>query len=452
MARADTIVAVASPRGPGRRAVLRVSGPEAGRLVMTTWCGSEPRPDLVHRGFHIGRFNDGGGQQPSLVLWMPGPHSFTREDVAEFHLPGSPPLVDRALERLLELGARSAHAGEFTRRAFENGRIDLTRAEGVLALVHARGEAERRSASALLFGGLDKRLRTLREGLEALRALAEASLDFDESDTGHVEEELLLSRAREVLAGLREAAQWEERRAPRGDLPEVVLVGEPNAGKSSLFNLLAHDAEALVSDVRGTTRDVIGGIWELPGGPVRLYDTAGLDTPSAGPDADAQAFARRLREDADLLLWVVDASVEDGASVTTGPDGMAPRLLVWNKCDAGLAPKEAAFAAAATVAVSAKEGRGLETLASAVEKILRPSSGESGAGRLEREIGARHRDALNGSARALEGALRDRRAGAPLDLFAEGLRGAGARLDEISGRTTAEDLLDQIFGQFCIGK
>src|SRR5262245_53308739 len=184
---------------------------------------------------------------PLLLLWMPGPRSFTREDVAELHLPGSPPLLDAALERVLALGATPAEPGEFTRRAFLSGRIDLTRAEGVLALVGARDDRERRAGAALLAGGLADRIEALRDRLEDLRALCEASLDFDERDTGHVPEGEIEERLAGVRAALAEAHAFEVARASPGGEPRVVLTGAPNAGKSSLFNRLAGAERALVA-------------------------------------------------------------------------------------------------------------------------------------------------------------------------------------------------------------
>ncbi|MCL4160700.1 UNVERIFIED_CONTAM: hypothetical protein GTU68_017302, partial [Idotea baltica] len=302
MGSSATIAAIASPPGAGERGVIRVSGPQAWELVRAT----PALPTKTARGFHFGRFDDGRGTQPLLLLWMPGPRSFTREDVAEFHLPGSPPLLDAALARLFALGARSAEPGEFTRRAFENGRIDLTRAEGILELVHARNESERRAATALMLGGLSDRLAPLRDGLAALRALSEASLDFDETDTGHVPAEELQSMGARLLARLEEAARWESRRAKASDLPRVALVGSPNAGKSSLFNVLVRDAKALVSDLSGTTRDVLTGTWNVGEFQVQLVDTAGLDDSATGPDGEAQRFGKRYLANSDVLLWLVD--------------------------------------------------------------------------------------------------------------------------------------------------
>lgn len=451
-----TIAAIASPPGAGERGVIRVSGPDSYAVLRALWVG-DALPPRDARSVREGRIDDGGGTQPALLLWMPGPRSFTREDVVELHLPGSPYLLEAALARVLASGARAAEPGEFTRRAFENGRIDLTRAEGILELVHARSEAQRRSASALLFGGLSSRLAPLREELEALRSLAEASLDFDEADTGHVPHEELERRTGALLTGLAEAASWEARRMAQSDLPRVVLVGAPNAGKSSLFNRLVDEAEALVSDLRGTTRDVLHGAWRVGEHALRLYDTAGLDEVAEGPDADAQRLGEELREGADLLLWLVDPANVDAATLGAerkALEGGAPVLLAWTKADRAAAPPAGAPAAEldvqVAVQISAASGEGLDDLGAAAVRLLGLETG--GGGRLERELGVRHRVALEEAARALEAGVAAWRAGLPLDLYAEALRAVGAELDSISGRTTPEDLLTRIFGAFCIGK
>lgn len=457
----ETIVAIASPAGAGRRGVLRLSGPAALELTrQVTQVGSalDGRP---RRGVYRGRFDDGGGSQPLLLLWMNGPHSFTREDVAEFHLCGSPPLLERALRRLLELGARPALRGEFTRRAFESGRIDLTRAEGVLALIGAQNEAERRSAAALLFGGLEERVLALRAGFMELRSLCEASLDFDEYDTAHVSLTELEQRARGLVRACLEARGWEERRSAALAELRVVLVGAPNSGKSSLFNALVEEGSAIVSGSAGTTRDVLEGRWLLAGTGVLLCDTAGLaeggcDTVAAAAQLQAAGF----RAGADLCLEVLDRSAPEAS--LSHLDLAAPTILVWNKCDLAAAQASApqdGGGCLAQVSLSARSGAGLLELAEIVAAALglAPREGtcegaSASAGRLERELSARHRAALQATSEALEEGLRGAREGSTLDLFAEHLRRATDALDSISGHSTPEDLLDRVFGAFCIGK
>ena len=432
--------------------MLRISGPLAMDLLDGVWAGGGPAPRV--RGMHLGRFDDGTGTQPLLLLWMPGPRSYTREDVAEFHLPGSPPLVAAALARLLELGAVAAGPGEFTRRAFLNGRIDLTRAEGVLSLVTARSEGERRAATLLLDGGLSDRIAALRAQLDALRALCEASLDFDETDTGHVPEAELLARAASVDSGLRDALAWESSREPELGLPLVVLVGAPNAGKSLLYNRLS-GGEAIVTSAAGTTRDALRSRWTAGDSEVELWDTAGVEAAAGEVERAAQGVGRALREAADLHLWVVDARRPEDELLAEAAalGGETVRFLVWNQIDRpGVIvrpPQELCEGLAGWAAVSAQSGAGIDAL----ERGACASLGLTGlAGGAARELSARHRDALSGAIEHLEAGLAAHDAGVPLDLLAEALREATARLDEISGGTTPEDLLDRIFAQFCVGK
>lgn len=465
-----TICALASAPGGGERAVIRISGPRAAELLGAT-CTRDGEPLVPgERGLAEARFHDGRGEQPALVLWMPGPRSYTREDVAELHLPGSPPLARAALDRLLALGAEAAPPGEFTRRAFLNGRIDLTRAEGVLALVSARSAEERRAASALLSGGLDERLEVLRGAHEDLRALAEASLDFDEAEAGHVPRSELSAGLTRVERLLAEARRWESARVPPAGDPRVVLAGTPNAGKSTLFNRLAEEAgelPALVTPRAGTTRDALHGTLRVgPGIRCLLVDTAGVDStgPDPGPpsgsarglsaDAQGQERARAERTAADLVLWVVDAAgpVEEQAPPPADP--AAPRLVVWNKVDLpGTAPPPPPAAGdGGALAVSALTGFGLDELRERVAHSLGLRLADGGPSGLVRVLSARHRQALEGASAWGERARELLDSRAPLDLFAEALRVAVDELDRIAGRTTPEDVLDRIFARFCVGK
>lgn len=465
-----TICALSSPPGRAERAVVRVSGPEAAR-VLAACCALDGAPFAAGaRGAFGVRFLDGEGEQPALLLWMPGPASFTREDVGELHLPGNPLLVEAALRRLHALGARPARPGEFTRRAFESGALDLTRAEGILSLVHASNEAEQRAATALLMGGLDTRIGGLRALLEELRALLEASLDFDETDTGHVPVEELLDLGQRASQALAEATRWEvARHGPEAGAPRVVLVGRPNAGKSSLFNALLERAggdrglvPALVDARAGSTRDARSALVRL-GQPARdlvLVDTAGLEGPEAGAwegrdlDRRAQERARLEARGADLVLWVVSAG--GSSQGLERPPGAG--LLAWSQVDrpeAAPGPPEALWEglgegsgeALPWVAVSARTGAGLDQLVLALEQALGGTGASEG-----HLVSTRHQAALARAREALDEALGDLRGGAPLDLVAEGLRGATGELDGITGHTTPEDLLDRIFARFCLGK
>ncbi|MBI5362199.1 MAG: 50S ribosome-binding GTPase, partial [Planctomycetes bacterium] len=249
-----TIVAIASPPGAAERGIVRASGPLVAELVRATTL-LDPARALGLRAWRAVEFDDGVGIQPGYLAWMRGPRSLTGEDVAEFHLPGHPELSAAALARLVALGARPATPVEFTRRAFLAGKLDLSRAEGVLLLVSAEDEAERRAATALLFGGLARGVQAVRDELLDLRALCEARRDFDPAETGHVPVELLRAGFERARSRLTAAEQDERARPGEAGLPRVVLAGPPNAGKSALYNALTGRAAALESPAAGTTRD-----------------------------------------------------------------------------------------------------------------------------------------------------------------------------------------------------
>ncbi|MDF1798611.1 MAG: 50S ribosome-binding GTPase [Planctomycetota bacterium] len=480
----DTIAAIASPPGGAERAVLRLSGDASGGIVQRLL--GLPAPPRERRVLE-GRLDDGVGTQPCLAFWMPGPRSYTREDVAELHLVGSPPLVAAALDRVLALGARPAAPGEFTRRAFANGRIDLTRAEGVLGLIEAADRAAARSAAALLSGGLGTRVSQLRAGLDALRALCEASLDFDTNETGHVEVSALLARLAAIEDELGEALLWEQRREPARGRPRVVLAGRPNAGKSSLFNALVAggDERALVSDLAGSTRDGVGARWLVSDVELELFDAPGFaELQEASADAVAQDLAAERRSGADVILWCLPApELLARPGLWSDRDQLpasAELVVVLTKLDLVAGEEVAALVASASdlalgadvAATSASTASGLGDLAWTVAERLglvaarTPGDGQgaaephapvevAAAAALGRELSARHRAALAAARDALATARLDLEAaamGLPLDLVAETLRGATSALDGVTGETTPEDLLDRIFAGFCLGK
>jgi tRNA modification GTPase len=437
----DTIAAIGTPPGGAARALIRLSGPRAGEIVAAVWRGPFERGA---RALFRGRIDDGVGTQPALLAWMPAPRSFTREDVAELSLPGAEALARAALARLVELGARPAEPGEFTRRAFHSGRIDLSRAEGLLELVLAGNEAQRAAAAELVSGGLAARVEALRSDLLDLAALSEASLDFEESDTGHVPAAELEARGASLLAKLDEALAFEGARARRGGEPRVLLSGAPNAGKSTLFNALVGRDEALVHEQAGTTRDLLRAELALGDGSCLLVDSAGLEAGQDGVGREAQARTRAALAAADALLWVVDSS----RGVLDPPPELpaaTPKLCVWSQIDRpGAAPAPDGW-----LAVSARTGRGLSELREALGRLLERGAGESGP---LRELSLRHEAALREARLRLASGLAAQRAGASFELLSEDLQRALAALDEISGASTREDVLDRIFARFCIGK
>ncbi len=469
---ADTIVAAASPPGDGQRTVLRISGGLASSVGASFGAGALG----VRRDVRRVRLDEELFDTQALAIWMPGPGSYTAEDTLELHLPGAPPLVAAAIQRALELGCRIALPGEFTRRAFENGRIDLARAEGVADLIAAETTAERRAALALLGGGLERRIDQLRDSLEELCALCEASLDFDEADTGHVPRAELRTLGEAAAVALEAAKAFVAARAPVRELPEVVLLGRPNAGKSSLFNLLG--GRALISHHAGTTRDALVLELRLPSGrEVRVIDLPGLERARGPLEREAAERAEERIREADLALLCVDSSAEgpttaegealmarlpgldDGPGLEKGAGlDKAGVLWVWTKSELvqrarATAPQELSLPPESVVRISVQAERGLQRLLDLVDASLDRVVAKRAANRARGQLGARHSDALQRSGVGLAQALELLEQGqAPLDIAAEHLRDALQPLEEVTGRTQPEDLLTRIFSRFCLGK
>ena len=422
----DTIFALSSGAPPAGIAVVRVSGPEAG-TALASLAGTLPEPRrAVSRTL---RDAGGGVLDRALVLWLPGPGTATGEDVAELHLHGGRAVV-AAVEAALaaQPGLRRAGPGEFTRRAFANGRIDLAEAEGLADLLAAETELQRRAAMAAAGGALSRMVEGWRDRLLMLSARVEAVLDFgDEDDVGGLD-----SRFHTDLAGLsRELAEWLAR--PRAELLRegfrVVLAGPPNAGKSSLFNALVESAAAITAPTEGTTRDVLERGVALRGVPFTFVDTAGLRGETADA-VEAIGIARAEAEmaRADLVLWL-------------GPEGLGPEGAweIESKADAGGTGK-----AAPRHRVSAMTGQGVDDLRQDLADHARAAMPRPG------EV------ALNSRQHALIGeagnALASVAAGEDLLLTAEKLRLARVAFDRLIGRASTEDMLDALFGRFCIGK
>jgi tRNA modification GTPase len=446
-AHADTIVAAATPPGAGGVAVVRLSGPNAPAIAGAI-VGPLPPPRLAaYRSF---RDADGGALDAGIVLHFPAPASFTGEDVVELQGHGGPVVVDRLLARALSLGARLARPGEFSERAFLNGKLDLAQAEAIADLIAAGSAQAARLAVRALQGELSRRVESLLEALVRLRSYVEAAIDFPEEEIDFLADRALLAD----LDALRSRVDALLASAARGRLLRdglrVVIAGAPNAGKSSLLNaLVGHDA-AIVTAIPGTTRDVLREFLQLDGLPLHVVDTAGL---REAADAIEQEGIRRARSEisgADRVLWVHDDRDPFDAtrlsSAGLPPD--IPVTVVRNKIDLTGAPAGPCAKEPPTIALSAATGAGLDAL----RDHLKSCAGYRGPGEGELYARRRHLDALERVREALQAAresLLARRAG---ELMAEDLRQAQNALGEITGAFAPDDLLERIFASFCIGK
>jgi tRNA modification GTPase len=437
----DTIVALSSAPGPGGRAIVRLSGPDALPVALSTF-GAEAPVSATRRSVHTGRVTlpDINAPLPTDLYFWPGPRSYTGQNLVELHTLSSPPLVDLLIARLLSAGARAAAAGEFTMRAFLSGKLDLTRAEAVLGVLEARDRDDLTRALAQFAGGVAQPLAELRSDLLDLLADVEAGLDFGEEDIQFVSTEQLLTRIGKGLALLTNLNRRFEQRAVSGRPFRAALVGRPNAGKSSLFNALS-GASALVSHEPGTTRDYLARRLELGAVSVELIDTAGWQPASGTIEEQAQSLGRGAAGEADLLLVCLECGrtpdAEEAALLAhRGPEAVA----VATKSDLGNLSSE-------HTPVSAVTGQGLDSLRAMLARRAEARSRPALAPSLSR---CRHHveAALGHLRRAHSLALFQE----PVELLALELRGALDQVGEMSGAVYTDELLDRIFSRFCIGK
>ena len=447
MTREDTIAAVASPAGTGAVALLRVSGHEALTVAQKVWRGGE----LMPRRPRYGSIVDESGLVIDEVLatYFHGPASFTGEDTVEITCHGGMLVTQRVLEALLRGGARTAEPGEFTQRAYLNGKLDLTQAEAVMDVIVAQTDAALRAAQRQLDGAIGARVTALRDELLGVLAHVEAYIDFPEEDISPDTGAVLRGNIGSVAAGITRLLATADQGRILREGARTVLAGAPNAGKSSLLNRLLGCERAIVSDVPGTTRDTIEEVIALRGIPLRLVDTAGLRDVDNAIEREGVARTRRMVENADLILEVVDASLPPmpGGRVVVPEESGAKFLLVLNKADLGF---HDSWQGREGVAVSCLTGQGMEDLTAAMARVL--SGGSQGYTGMEAAVNARHKACLERAASSLQAGLRQLDTAAAPEFVAVDLRDSLESLGEIAGRTDTEDLLGVIFSRFCIGK
>jgi tRNA modification GTPase len=443
MKEGETIFALSTAPGRAGIAVVRVSGPRAGDLIEAL---ASPRPKK--RSAVLRRIRDpqsGEAIDQGLVLWFAAPHTETGEDMAEFHLHGGPAIVKAVLGLLgRQPGCRLAQPGEFARRAFENGKIDLAQAEGLADLIEAETQAQRRQAMRQMGGALSELYEGWRAELLRASALVEAVIDFsDETDVANS----AFETARNMVDALRASIAAHLDDDNRGEILRdgfhVVLAGAPNVGKSSLLNALAKRDAAIVSEEAGTTRDVIEVGLDLEGLPVTISDTAGIREAQGGVEKEGIRRTFEHARDADLVIWLQDATAPPEAAPPELGDQV---LVVANKTD--LVP------AGDKLGISAKTGAGIDELARQLATAARERIGGSESPAITR---ARYREHLLACLSACESFMascRQAKGACPddVELRAEDLRLAAHALGRITGRVDVEDVLGEIFGRFCIGK
>ncbi len=445
----ETIVAAATPPGRGGIGIVRVSGsqvPELARLLL----GSLPTPRIAT----VATFRGSDGDIDSgLALFFTAPYSFTGEHVLELHGHGGPVVMEALVKRVLDLGARMARPGEFTERAFLNDKLDLAQAEAVADLIDSGSRAAARAALRSLQGEFSAMVQGLTEAVIDLRVRVEAAIDFPEEEIDFLADADLSQRLESLLKHFTSVARLTQQGRLLRDGMTVVIAGAPNAGKSSLMNRLAGYDAAIVTDVPGTTRDVLRERIDIDGMPLHLIDTAGLREVRDVVEAEGVRRARAEMMRADRVLFVVDGLADpEGTSYARERAQLpteVPVTLVMNKADlVDRAPQLDATSSPPSVRLSARTGAGLSLLHAHLKQCMGFMPAEAGSISARR----RHLDALTRARRHVEiGAqqLRTQRAG---ELLAEELRGAQAALGEITGEFTSEDLLGRIFSSFCIGK
>jgi tRNA modification GTPase len=452
----DTIIAPATPPGEGGIGILRLSGGNAEKLLYKFFTPAGPFSSFTSHRLYLGNFSDQYGNliDEVMAVVMRAPRSYTREDVVEVHCHGGLVVMRRILDQFVEAGVRLARPGEFTLRAFINGRLDLSQAEAVIDLIRARSDSAGRIAAAQLKGSVFRAVHELQADIADLLALIEAHVDFPEDDIEFADQDRLLSNAARVLSRIDVFLKnFDSGRILREGL-SVLILGKPNVGKSSLLNILLGESRAIVTAIAGTTRDTIEENLVLGGVPLRLIDTAGVRITNDPVESEGVARAKSKIASSDLVLLVVDGSRQTDEEDLLALEAcqQSTVLLVENKADLARMAPDDRLAHLPRVSVSTKSGDGIEKLKTAIIGLVCNDSSASEANVDLIFSDRRHREALLRCGDSINRFIESLALATSPEFLALDLREALQALGEITGETTPDHILDRIFTRFCIGK
>lgn len=441
----DTIVAQATAPGRSGVGVIRVSGDKA-QYIALHLLGQVPTP----RKALLKNFKNKQGEtlDQGIALYFPKPNSFTGEDVLELQGHGGPVILDQLIQEIITNGARPANPGEFSQRAFLNNKIDLAQAEAIADLIDAGSQQAARSAIRSLSGEFSNKIQSLQAGLTQLRLFIEAAIDFPEEEIDFIKESQVQQDLQKLLSTLQKIKKSAQQGALLQQGINVVIMGEPNVGKSSLLNALSGQDRAIVTDIAGTTRDTLHETIQIDGMPLHLIDTAGLRESSDVIEQEGMRRAKQALQTADVLLHIIDASQTEQQTNELISELSIPKIIIRNKIDLSHDKAEMQKANNKTIiSLSAKTGQGIELLKKHLKELMGYHPGEDTF--IARR---RHLSALTQAEQLIQKGEQQLKTQQSAELLAEDLRLAQQALGEITGEFTSDDLLGKIFSEFCIGK